>query len=124
MVSSGFRLQLGLLCLLFLWLVSCGRGEQQELYDPCERSSECDTAILSPVCVVDPYGGGAHFCTGACRVDYRSKNVQLKVGACYNEVVSKGGGESSDCKEGCCHVNELWDTGQWGTGFCVPFARP
>lgn len=107
--------------LLLLALSAC--GEEQALYSPCENSSQCDTNILGEVCVVDPYGGGTHFCSGSCRVDYRSKNVQLKVGSCYDEIVSEGGGERSDCREGCCHINVLWDTGQWGTGFCVPFGR-
>ena len=107
-------------CLL-LALIGC--GEQQELYAPCEHADQCDSTILGVVCVVDPYGGGTHFCSGACRVDYRSKNQKLQVGGCYNEIVSEGGGERSDCKEGCCHLNELWDTGMWGTGFCLPFGR-
>lgn len=107
-----------------LLLASCAGGEPHQLYSPCEDSTQCDSTILGEVCVVDPYGGGTHFCSGACRVDYRSKNVQLKVGSCYDEIDSEGGGEKSDCGGGCCHLNVLWDKGQWGAGFCVPFGRP
>ncbi len=108
-------------CLL-LAAAACGE-ESQDLYSPCAHSAECDGTILGAVCVVDPYGGGTHFCSGACRVDYRNKKQKLAVGSCYNEVVSEGGGVKSDCREGCCHLNELWDTGMWGTGFCVPFGK-
>lgn len=107
--------------LLVTALVGC--GEAQSLYSPCESAADCDPAIQGQACVVDPYGGGAHFCSGACRVDNRKKGTTLKVGGCYEEQVSEGGGERSDCKDGCCLVGKVWDDGQWGAGLCAPFAR-